>query len=528
MLGLLVLLAWLAADTELLEVPEPPPAELEPAVREQLASARAATGTDAEAWEQLGRLYLLYEFTGSAEAALENALRLDGSSWQARYLLGVIHQRAGRFDRALRAFDAVLEQRPADLPSLLRRGEILLRQRRLESARKAFERAVSQAPLSASAHYGLGRVLRAQKHDASAVSSFERALELQPHAVAVHHPLARALRRLGELEGARDHLGQAGDSSPVMDDPVLAQMAEQSVLARTFLVQADRARRRGLTGAAQRFYRRALELDPHDAGVHYNLGTLYGELGRLEDAERHFRAALENDPGRADAFYNLGVGLRARGRLQEAVGAFEEAGRLEPENAETRLELAVTLWAVGRREEARADLRRVVDAERDADLTERLVRYVSSMPEAGVDLDALLGDAVDRWPDAPALRAAWARGLGAAGSYAEAIEGLEPFLAGSDDEELLGVAALLLATAPEPLRDGDRALALAERLPDGAEKREMLAMSHAAGGRFEEAARLQTALLADAAAAGAAAELMRRLEENLRRYQDGRVAPPLR
>ena len=532
---LTLLLIFFAADVKLLPVPEPPVESMQPAVREQLASARDAVelapdrASRAEAFERLGRLHLLYEFPEAAAPALRNASALEPSAWKAMYLVGVIDQQAGRFDAALEAFGAVLEQRASDVPTWLRRGEILLRQRQLEAARAAFERSLELKPFSSSAHYGLARVASAEKRLGEAAASFERALELQPHADAVYHPLARVRRRQGDLEAARRLLEKAGDSRPIVEDPVMAELIELSVMARTFLLQGDRAQRRGLHDAALRFYRRALELDPRDAGVHYNLGTLFGELGRLREAERHFRAAIESDPSRADAYFNLAVGLRARGQLDAAADAFVEAARLAPNDAETRIEAGATLWALDRREEARAQLGAAVELDRDAELTLRFVRYLRSIEDSAA-ARPVVEAAVERWPAHLGLRLEGARQLAGQGRHAEAIGGLEPWLEEplEDSPELFLVSARLLATAPEPVRDGDRALALAVRLPDVPEKTEILAMAHAAAGRFDEAIRLQTGLLAEAAAAGADAQVMRRLEENFRRYRQGLAAawPP--
>ncbi|MEM1176825.1 MAG: tetratricopeptide repeat protein [Acidobacteriota bacterium] len=535
------LLLWLlltaAAPAGLGPVPEPALESLPAAVQGQLRAARAAAvesggnpAAVAAAYARLGKLYRLYEFPEASAAALAHADAL-GAGWEVIYLRGVLAQEAGHFEAAVGFFGQVLGQRVGDLPSLLRRGECLLRLRRLDGALRDFERASALGPASASAHFGLGRVRSARGDFAGAASSFKRTLELQPHADAVFHPLARVTRKLGDLAGARRWLERAGDSRPVLDDPVMAALVSESVVARTFLLQGDRARRRGLHGAAMDFYRRALELDPEDAGVHYNVGTLYAELGDLAAAELHFRAALEHDPGRADAAYNLAVGLRARGDLTGAVAAFERAVRLEAESPEARLELAATLYATGDRERATAELGRVLELPRDAALSLRLYRYRRAMADAAGAQAGLRADA-ERYPEDAALRLELARvevnapsrsaeGLG------EAVRHFEAARRSAGDSEVVAAATLglarALATAPPPLRDGARALALAGDVPEGVARREVLALAHAASGEFEEAARRQAALLAELAASGAEAPILARLQGNLRRFQNGEV-----
>src|SRR5260221_7316818 len=74
-------------------------------------------------------------------------------------------------------------------------------------------------------------------------------------------------------------------------------------------------------------YRRALELDPHHADAHVNLGRLLVEADRAEEAETHFRAAVADHPGHATAWFNLGIALEDRRRPNDAVKAYRSEER---------------------------------------------------------------------------------------------------------------------------------------------------------------------------------------------------------
>jgi Flp pilus assembly protein TadD len=58
--------------------------------------------------------------------------------------------------------------------------------------------------------------------------------------------------------------------------------------------------------------RAALELDPRNAGVHNDLGTVFALEGDFKEAAAEFEAALRLDPGLRTARENL---ERARARL---------------------------------------------------------------------------------------------------------------------------------------------------------------------------------------------------------------------
>lgn len=68
----------------------------------------------------------------------------------------------------------------------------------------------------------------------------------------------------------------------------------------------------------------ALELNPSDAFVHYNLGNVYADMGdRAEDALRCWRAAVELRQDYVEAHFDLGQVLFYNGRYDEAMPHFE-------------------------------------------------------------------------------------------------------------------------------------------------------------------------------------------------------------
>jgi tetratricopeptide (TPR) repeat protein len=96
----------------------------------------------------------------------------------------------------------------------------------------------------------------------------------------------------------------------------------------------------------------AARLLPEDAGVHNNLGSALGRLGRLNEAVARYRQALRLSPKFAEAHNNLGHALLDLRQPDAAAASFRRAIELKPKYAEAHDNLASGLLALGRADEA--------------------------------------------------------------------------------------------------------------------------------------------------------------------------------
>lgn len=78
-------------------------------------------------------------------------------------------------------------------------------------------------------------------------------------------------------------------------------------------------------------YSKALKIDPKNAGVRTDMGIMYRRKGDYEKAIAEFKKAADIDPKHAHSRYNLGiVFLHDKGDIKEAIKAFEDYLRVEP------------------------------------------------------------------------------------------------------------------------------------------------------------------------------------------------------
>lgn len=85
----------------------------------------------------------------------------------------------------------------------------------------------------------------------------------------------------------------------------------------------------------------ASALDPSDAEIRYNLGTVRRQTGDLPGAIADLEAAVKLKPDDAQYVNNLGVAYRHANRLDDAVKMFQKAVTLSPDNASFHFDLAV-------------------------------------------------------------------------------------------------------------------------------------------------------------------------------------------
>ena len=89
---------------------------------------------------------------------------------------------------------------------------------------------------------------------------------------------------------------------------------------------------RGDFEEAAKWFKKAIELRPHDAEVHGILGSLLARQGKLKKAEQCYLTALECPEGDLDEVYlNCGFVLRAQDRFDEALGYFQAVFESDPE-----------------------------------------------------------------------------------------------------------------------------------------------------------------------------------------------------
>ncbi|HVR30403.1 MAG TPA: tetratricopeptide repeat protein [Thermoanaerobaculia bacterium] len=485
----------------LVEVPRPQLQGVEPAVEQQLTEVRGRleelrARPDVDPRElgarfaEMGQIYLVYDLTDAAAAALENASRLQPGEHRWPYLLGTLHEHDRRLADAAHWYEAAKAANPTYLPTLLRLGDVRLLEGDPVTARALYQQALALAPDDAYTHAALGRAAARERRHAEAARHFERALELDPQATSLHYPAAQAYRAAGEEEAMRRHLDSSGSGRVRFADPVAEEVQRQVRGAGAELLLARMAMREGAVDVAETRVRRALELDPTNPSAYNNLAVVLEATGRTDEAVEAYSEAARLDPDSVGRRFTLARLLERLGRDEEAAGHLRQVLRLAPDFAEGRTELARILTRQGRLEEAALEYREVLAADARATTTRfelvEVLERLGAAAEARRELELVLEGA----PRFAPAQFKMGSVLAEAGDYAGAIERFER--AADIDPDLVEAhqnLAILHGRRGDfaaAARHQERAIDLG---PETAEARLTLATARILGGELEAARR---------------------------------------
>jgi tetratricopeptide (TPR) repeat protein len=340
------------------------------------AAARAAPQQAAGSRQALERATALHQ-AGDLEGAVREYqafLKRHPDVADVRSNLGAAYVRLGRLDRAIAEYKGALALGNASDATAVRfnLGLAYYKAARLEEAKGALARVLAARPdhenallLLANCHLALGE-------DAKVIDLLSPAAARLGADRAFAYLLGTALLRGGQLERGRallDVVLRGGDSAEarfmlgtahlVRGDPSAAVPEFERALAlnpelpsvNAFLGKSLQEMSRG-DEAAERF-RRELEINPNDYDSNLLLGMHVQKAEQKHDeALAYYERALRIRPGSANPRYQIGLVYLETGRGQEALALIEGVVRDVPDFLEGHATLTRLYYRLGRRAEA--------------------------------------------------------------------------------------------------------------------------------------------------------------------------------
>ena len=181
----------------------------------------AAKPDDAEAYYNLGTLYLRKNDPDQARGYLQKAIELRPAYPEAWNNLGMIAGQQNQPDQAIRCFLQSLDLRPDYVTALLNLGNIYRRQGNAPEAERLLNRAVALEPQNAEANYGLGMLYARQGDLDRSVALLRKAIELRPEYPDAMNNLGVLYVRQGKNADAEAEFARCINLAPNFDQPYL-------------------------------------------------------------------------------------------------------------------------------------------------------------------------------------------------------------------------------------------------------------------------------------------------------------------
>ena len=287
-----------------------------------------------------------------AERTLRDALKLDPGN--LRVYSALARSMRERGDRAgeIRIYREVLDLDPDHLPTLIALGETQMDGNDLDGAIVTFKEIERRFPEDMRSVVRLGFLQYEARDFAGAATRFERAFAADPQEYEYVFFLGVARRRMGSADAAikafqsippeHAHYSEArtqiasilerrGDYQGALVEVELA--ASRTPDRQLELYKATLRAKTGDFEGAVADLKRLLEAQPEDDELLYNIGMLYGEAKRTDEALQYMHRALALNPDNASALNYIGYTWAEKGiNLDEAERMISRAVELRPDD----------------------------------------------------------------------------------------------------------------------------------------------------------------------------------------------------
>lgn len=284
----------------------------------------------------------------AAESSLATLVREDSDRIDAYLTLAQIYRRRGEIGRAIRVHQNLLLRkdigdghRELALQGL---AEDFQRGGFLQRAIAAYQEVIQRRPKDAKA-------LRAWMRLAADARDFDSAFEAQRRLARVQPNGARAdeVQLLVEMAQAAHASGETDEARKALKKAVRRDPASTMAWMRLGEIEAER----GKNKAALAAWRHVVDHDRRAASqVYPRLESAYAALGKPRDFEKMVRGLLEERTGDTAARLALVRHLAARGDVEAAVSEVEQAIERDPEHLALHGARARAFLAEGRESEA--------------------------------------------------------------------------------------------------------------------------------------------------------------------------------
>jgi tetratricopeptide (TPR) repeat protein len=276
----------------------------------------------AEAYLNLGILFIERDPATVAVPNLRKAVELLPSQSRPRYLLGVAQENAKDYSGAAESFEGAYGLDPHNLEPILHLANLYMRLQRPADAQKKFRSIIEAQPNNAQALLGVAECLAAQKKP-EAADAYRSYLAVQPTDSGARARLVHLLVEQQQYDVALAELNRA--------DAGLGTDVASSV---------DLLRMRADIQIAQKKWddsivtlNKTIALSPRDAQLHGGLGRIYLQKRDFPDALKELKMAIQLDGKNLAYWKDLSSSYYLSGNCPATLATLDQIAKMETPGA---------------------------------------------------------------------------------------------------------------------------------------------------------------------------------------------------
>jgi len=312
-----------------------------------------------------------------AKKLIEEAGHIFPESLRIRNERGWLHFYQMQYDEAIETFEEILAKDPNDESALQGQIASLRMKGHYAEATKLANRALSHPRKSPGIYSERGWISFEQGYYEKAEADFSKVLTFISDDPFSHIHLAWSLVRQetdSNLDDATKYCREALNLEPD--------------LAEAFGCLGNIAFKKGRIHEAEAYFLRSIQVNAK-RGHYADLGALYIQMGRYEEAKEKLEEALKNNPDDAYAHIEIGDLYLQTEEVKEAIREFRMAAVIDPHNPVSFKALAIALMENNKLSEAKRALRnaiRLLDESKRWELHLTLCRLLTRIGDETNDL----------------------------------------------------------------------------------------------------------------------------------------------
>jgi protein O-mannosyl-transferase len=279
-------------------------------------------------------------------ALWEDAVLKAPGKTRPHFNLGQAYQDAQRLPEAIQQYQAALAIKPDIHAAYSNMAAIYLDQKQFDKGEETLLKVTSLAPTFTEGFINLAVLYIRRQEPDKALVAIAHALETNPQSFAAHYNKGEALTQKGEFKLALESYKEAVHLRPDIESFRLT-------LGMAYVRAGDR------DSAEKEF--NALTSGSVAADAFRQLGSLYSDEGRLDQAVQYLDQATRLKPVFPDAYHDLGVAYLRKQTLDAAIEQFRMVLRQQPDHGPAALNLAMAQQLKGDVPGARQTLQEFVE-----------------------------------------------------------------------------------------------------------------------------------------------------------------------